>query len=72
MGSTPKLEIEGTAYDDFLNRWNQGAFEQQRLGQAFYNHFQLHTLNDQASICALHGSDGEKAKAAILRLFEIK
>ncbi|BBP65213.1 hypothetical protein PHLH5_27540 [Pseudomonas sp. Cab53] len=40
MESHAALEIEKAAYDEFLIQWNQDAFQQQRLGQAFYNFFQ--------------------------------
>lgn len=31
MDSTPGLEIEVAAYNEFFGRWNQGMFEKQRL-----------------------------------------
>ena len=71
-GSTPPLEIESARYNEFLNLWEQGAFDQQRLGQAFYNHFRLHQLADQAVLQGLYETDGEKAGAVIFRVFRIR
>lgn len=72
MDRNPKLEIEHAAYNDFLSLWCQGKFNQQRFGQAFYNYFQLHKLDDQSYLSGLHTADGKKARAVISRLFEIK
>lgn len=63
------LQIERAAYDEFIRLWSQGRFKQQRLGQAFYNHFKLHRLNDQDSLHTLYEADGEKASRLILHLF---
>ncbi|MHC8294960.1 hypothetical protein [Pseudomonas sp. LB3P58] len=72
MDSTPRLEIEEAAYNEFFCLWNQGVFEKQRLGQAFYHYFRLHRLTDQASLFGLYEADGEKALVTISRLFQIK
>ncbi|MCB2250329.1 hypothetical protein [Pseudomonas chlororaphis] len=72
MNNPPKLEIEHAAYDDFLSLWGQGKFEKQRLGQAFYNHFRLHRLADQACLRGLYEADGEKALVVIAGLFQIR
>lgn len=40
----------------------------QRLGQAFYNHFNLHKITNQASLRGLYEADGEKASRLILKL----
>jgi len=71
-GSTPQLEIESASYDEFLDLWEQGAFDQQRLGQAFYNHFRLHQLTDQAVLRGLYEADAKKASAVISRIFQIR
>ncbi|WP_338524257.1 hypothetical protein NUH87_00735 [Pseudomonas batumici] len=71
MSSKPPMEIESARYDEFLDLWEQGAFDQQRLGQAFYNHFRLHRLTDQAVLQGLYEIDGEKAGAVIFRVFRI-
>jgi hypothetical protein len=69
MENNFSLQIERAAYEAFILLWSQGRFGQQRLGQAFYNHFNLHKLTDQASLHNLYESDGEKASGLILRLF---
>ncbi|NWB32075.1 hypothetical protein [Pseudomonas gingeri] len=66
------MEIESARYNEFLERWEQGLFAGQRLGQAFYNHFRLHRLTDQAALQGLYEADGEKARAVIFRVFQIR
>jgi hypothetical protein len=46
-----------------------GSFKHQRLGQAFYNHPNLHKLTDQASLRSLYEADGEKTSGLIRKLF---
>jgi hypothetical protein len=48
MGPDSSLQIERAAYKEFIRLWSQGRFEHQRLGQAFYNHFNLDKLTNQA------------------------
>ncbi|MCY1465019.1 hypothetical protein D9M71_831150 [compost metagenome] len=64
-------EIERATYDEFLELWDRGAFENQRLGQAFYNHFRLHRLSDQRLLSGLYESHGKKALSAISEIFQI-
>ncbi|SEI43763.1 hypothetical protein SAMN03159495_0228 [Pseudomonas sp. NFR16] len=71
MGSDSSLQIERAAYEEFVLLWSQGSFEHQRLGQAFYNHFSLHKLTDQARLHGLYEADGEKASGLILGLFHL-
>lgn len=71
MGTDSSLQIERAAYEEFVRLWNEGSFEQQRLGQAFYNHFNLHKLTDQAQLHGLYEADGEKALCLISRLFQL-
>lgn len=59
-----KLQIERAAYDGFLRLWDSGSLENQRLGQAFYNH--LHRLSDQSGLQALHEADGKQAVKALV------
>ncbi|RON20562.1 hypothetical protein BK660_16030 [Pseudomonas brassicacearum] len=72
MESRIRPEIERATYDEFLALWDRGAFENQRLGQAFYNHFRLHRLSDQKLIYGLYESDGKKAMNAISEIFQIR
>lgn len=71
LESKLKLEMEHAAYAEFLRLWDQGTFAQQRLGQAFYNYFQLHKLNDQRFLSGLYEADGRIAQALIARLFDV-
>ncbi|PIB65570.1 hypothetical protein AOA62_11185 [Pseudomonas sp. 2995-3] len=71
MGHDSSLQIECAAYEEFVRLWSQGSFEHQRLGQAFYNHFNLHKLTDQAGLHGLYEADGDKASRLILRLFHL-
>ncbi|AMQ82292.1 MULTISPECIES: hypothetical protein [Pseudomonas] len=71
MGYTPPMDIESAAYKEFVDLWDVGFFESQRLGQAFYNHFRLHRLTDQALLQGLYEADGKKARAAISRIFHL-
>ncbi|WP_259156318.1 hypothetical protein [Pseudomonas sp. JAI111] len=72
MESRIRPEIERATYDEFLALWDRGAFENQRLGQAFYNHFRLHRLSDQKLLHGLYESDGKKAMNAISEIFQIR
>ncbi|WP_325435214.1 hypothetical protein [Pseudomonas nitroreducens] len=71
MESNLSLQIERVAHEEFFRLWAEGRFEHQRLGQAFYNHFHLHKLADQASLQGLYEADGEKASRLIMRLFHL-
>lgn len=61
MENNLSLLIERAAYDEFIRLWDSESLKQQRMGQAFYNHFNLHQLNDQDSLCKLYEVDGNKA-----------
>jgi hypothetical protein len=71
LESVIRLQIEKATYDEFLTLWQQGAFDHQRLGQAFYNHFRLHRLSDQGLLHELYAADGSKALNAIAGIFQI-
>jgi len=66
------MEIESAAYAEFQRLWQLGTFDQQRLGQAFYNHFRLHKLTYQAPLYELYEAKGEKALLLISQLFRIR
>ncbi len=66
------MEIERAAYEEFEQLWQLGSFDQQRLGQAFYNHFRLHKLNHQSPLHELYEAKGKQALRLISRLFNIK
>ncbi|HGN2667548.1 TPA: hypothetical protein ACKR04_002853 [Pseudomonas aeruginosa] len=71
MESNLSLQIERAAHAEFFRLWAEGRFVHQRLGQAFYNHFNLHKLADQTSLQGLYEADGEKASRLIMRLFHL-
>jgi len=66
------MEIERAAYEEFLRLWQSGSFDQQRLGQTFYNYFHLHKLTNQDELYELYEAKGEKALQLIPQLFRIK
>ncbi|MCI8211956.1 hypothetical protein AUC61_20695 [Pseudomonas sp. S25] len=71
MESKLSWQIERAAYEEFIRLFAIGRFEHQRLGQAFYNYFNLHKLSDQASLRGLYEADGTKASGLILELFQL-
>lgn len=71
LDSSRSLEIERAVFDKFIGHWEQGLFEGQRLGQAFYNHFRLHRVSDQSLLMGLYEADGKKARNEIRRIFHL-
>ena len=69
-----KTSIEYKAYEEFKKLQASGKFHNQRLGQAFYNHFNLQkstnmlVLKDQLD--ELYQLDGKEAEALIFQIFE--
>lgn len=66
-----KLSIENREYERFLESFKNGKMGTQRLGQAFYDHFKLYRLVNQAALQNLYAKDGEHAKASILSIFDL-
>lgn len=64
-----KPSIEQKKFDDFIRDFKNGKFVGQRLGQAFYQVFKLHCIDDQASLHNLHAKDGEHALNSIKQIF---
>lgn len=64
-----QLVLEKNAYEDFHAMHRTGSFSGQRLGQAFYNHFELHRLSDQQRLAGLYEADGKSALKIIERVF---
>jgi len=64
-----KPSIEKRKYDIFMKRFKDGKFDGQRLGQAFYNEFNLHKIDDQNSLHNLYAKDGEHAANLIKQIF---
>jgi len=63
------MHIELFKLIEFKKRWFNGEFGQQRLGQAFYNHMNLHKLSDQDALNNLYELDGHEAVNMINTLF---
>lgn len=64
------LTIEKREFERFQNKFKKGKFGTQRLGQAFYNHFNLHRLTNQEALNNVHSKDGETALRTIQGLCE--
>lgn len=63
--------IEQTEYAVFVAKFKAGEFGNQRLGQAFFNHFQLHKMKSDTSLNRLYQLDGDDARLLINKLFTI-
>lgn len=63
------MDLEKSSYHNFMNLWNRGNFRGQRLGQAFYNYFSPHRLNDQGQLRSLYEKDGMEAHLIINKIF---
>lgn len=59
------LQIEKHAFDNFMMKFKKGKFGTQRLGQAFYDHFNLHRLTNQEALCNVWAKDGEHTQRCI-------
>ena len=65
-----KPSIEQRKYDEFCRKFKDGKYGSHiRFGQAFYNEFNLHRIDDQASLKNLYAKDGEHAKNLIKEIF---
>lgn len=67
------IAIEKAEHDRFFSLWNSKHpdFNGQRLGQAFYNHFNLHKMSSSKALNDLYEADGDKAKALIVQYFNL-
>ena len=66
-----RMDIETDTYLNFKQQWDDGAFQGQRLGQAFYNFFDLHRLSNQEQLCNLYELDGDEARMVIHTTFRL-
>lgn len=64
------LTLEGKKFEVFLHKFYAGKYGKQRLGQAFYNEFNLHKLTDQTALHNLYAKDGKQAQNLIKTLFQ--
>lgn len=65
----PSIELR--AYKNFLKKFKDGKYGSQRVGQAFYNEFGLHKINDQSALKSLYEKDGTHAQRLIKQLFSL-
>lgn len=66
---TAQLELEKRAYEGFRTLWWKGKYQGQRYGQAFYNHFRLGRMKNQAQLRGLYEADGDAAHKIIGQVF---
>ncbi len=64
------LQIEKFEFDRFMAMFKDNKFPHQRLGQAFYNHFNLHRLSDQTRLNNIYAKDRDHAVRCINEIFE--
>ncbi len=64
------MNLERREYNEFSELWFSGQLTHLRYGQAFYNHFNLHKVNNQKQFGDLYELDGEEARRAIHQIFK--
>lgn len=65
-----KLSLESAEYSTFKKKFKDGEFKGQRLGQAFYNHFELHKVSNQEQFNDLYELDDVEAVVMINLIFD--
>lgn len=65
-----KLSLESAKYATFKKKFKNGEFKGQRLGQAFYNHFELHKVSNQEQFNDLYELDDVEAVVMINLIFD--
>lgn len=66
-----KMTIEKDAYDKFMTDFTLGKYGSQRLGQAFYNRFELQkSTANKLMFDRFYNLEGELAKSFINSYFE--
>lgn len=67
------MEIELTEYNKFMDGYKKRTHQGLRLGQAFFDHFQLHKSTSYKDIAdKLYELDGREATAFIREHFDIR
>jgi hypothetical protein len=66
-----RMAIEHRTFHEFMSKFKAKAFGTQRLGQAFFNHFELHEKNEVENrrFDKLYQLDGEAAQAELRKHF---
>lgn len=55
------MQLERYNFDRFLARFWRGEFAGQRLGQAFFNHYNLHKMRPTPFLDRIYEKDGGEA-----------
>lgn len=66
-----RMSLDPEEYAIFVQLYHNGEYGKQRYGQAFYNHFCLHKISDQAVLGNLYELDGNEAVKKIHSLFDL-
>lgn len=66
-----KMSIEKSEFDIFMAKFKSGEFQAQRLGQAFFDYFNLQKMNNIELTNAIYYADSETAKSLIKENFNI-
>jgi hypothetical protein len=69
MKKNPFLTLELRSFEGFMRRWESGVYRGLRLGQAFYNEYNLHRLKDQSALRGLYEADSDVARVLIRQIF---
>lgn len=60
------MKISRSLVVNFYKKYNMGGYPYQRIGQAFYHHFELHKSEEWCGIGnTLYEKDGDEARALI-------
>lgn len=71
MNIQPKMSIEKAEFDIFMAKFKAGEFKAQRLGQAFFDYFNLQKMNNNELTNAIYYADSDTAKDLIKESFNI-
>lgn len=68
-----RWSLEKKFFEDFMSIFKEpdGRYKHLRLGQAFYNHFNLDKIDERLDAGALYQKDGREAEALIYTMFRI-
>ena len=64
------LQIELHGFEEFIRGFWENKVPGYRLGQAFFNHYNLHILSNKEAFNKLYELDGDKALREIQRLVD--
>ena len=64
------LQIELQGFDEFIRGFWENKASGYRLGQAFFNHYNLQVLSNKEAFSKLYELDGDEALREIQRLVD--